>query len=89
VRALTPLEAQGLVATLRETGIPLILESRRVAALRSLSRKKAADLLGVSVSWIRDNEHNFPGRWRAGDEIRIPMADLENYIASQRVQANP
>lgn len=90
MRALTPLEAQGLVSTLRETGIPLILESSRVAALRSLSRKEAADLLGVSVSWIRDNEHHFPRRWRAGEEIRIPIGDLESYIERQRINpVNP
>lgn len=88
MRGLTPLEVQGLVMTLREVGIPIVVDSSRVSAIRSLTRREAADLLGVSVSWIRAHEDKFPNRWRAGEDVRIPLADLESYIVSQRIEAN-
>lgn len=85
MRKLTPLELTGLVNTLREVGIPIVVESGHLAALRSVSRAEAAELLGMSVTWIRQHEGEFPNRWKAGEDVRIPVSDLTAYVQRRRV----
>jgi hypothetical protein len=84
------------VATLRAAGVRVELTA---PARRHYSLAEAAELLGVSVAWVRAHLNLFPGAWRlpAGSaatpsggrnvgELRIPAADLDELVNSRRLR---
>ena len=54
-------------------------------APRFLRLPEVADMLGVSVSWVRQHLDDFPNRIQlSGGDRRIPMTDVEALAAASR-----
>ena len=81
----TPWEIVRAVGILRAAGIVVVLGSRSASSIRLMSREEVAEALGVSVSWVRAHEAEFPGRVKVpGGDVRIPVADVEAAIERWR-----
>jgi transcriptional regulator with XRE-family HTH domain len=52
--------------------------------VQCVTRAELAKLLGVSVGWVRQNEHEFPSTWSAGSEPRYLLSDVERLIERRR-----
>ena len=61
-----------------------------MAHLHLLSRDEAAKALGMSVSWVRGHEEEFPNRVKVpGGDVRIPVSDIEAALRRWRVEFSP
>lgn len=70
-----------LVMQLRRLGLRIDVPR----APRFFSLQEVADMLSVSVSWVRQHLDQFPGRIQlSGGDRRIPLTDVEDVIRSHR-----
>ena len=80
----TPYEAMQAVEALRRVGLVVLSDVPALRRLQCVTRAELAKLLGVSVSWVRQNEHEFPSTWSAGSEPRYLLVDVERLIERRR-----
>lgn len=77
----TPWEIVRAVEVLRESGATVVL-GPSARTVRLFSRGEVAEMLSVSVTWVREHEkHEFPNRMKIpGGEVRITLKDLEDAV---------
>jgi hypothetical protein len=80
----TPWQIVHAVDTLTMAGARFTLEPGH--PVRVVSAAAAAEVLDVSVAWVRDHMEEFPGAVRLpGGLVRIPVRDLEALLARNRL----
>ena len=82
--SVTPYEALQAVEALRRCGVVVLADLPALRKLQCVTRAELAKLLGVSVGWVRQNEHEFPSTWSAGSEPRYLLSDVERFIERRR-----
>lgn len=81
---ITPYEALAAVDALRRVGLVILADIPAMRRLQCVTRAELARLLGVSVGWVRQNEHEFPSTWSAGSEPRYLLSDVERLLDRRR-----
>lgn len=84
ITPITPYEAMQAVEALRRVGLVVLADTPALRRLQCVTRAELARLLGVSVGWVRQNEHEFPSTWQAGSEPRYLLTDVERLIDRRR-----
>lgn len=56
---------------------------------RHLSLKSVAARLDCSINFLREHLADFPGAWRMGDTVRIPVKDIIALANARRIFQQP
>jgi hypothetical protein len=59
--------------------------STRFQQVQQLTVAQVSKALGFGTRWVRDHLADFPGHWRLGREIRIPLSAVRSFIHRQQV----